>query len=335
MTHSPDLEALRFRADALRKLRGFFAERGVLEIETPILSRGVSLDCHIDVFSASFHRGGFPRPGDTGETFYLQTSPEPHMKRLLCRGFPDLYQVAKAFRNGESGRVHNPEFTMLEWYRREFGLEDLMAEVEALCLLIAPGRAVERKTWREAFVSTLGLDPLELSLEELTVLPVVRDLLPGGDTLLTSEEKGSGTLFATRADAWDFLMAHVVEPAFPADRLVFVTGFPAEQAAQARLDPADPRLAQRFEVYVGGMELANGYLELLDPAEYDRRFDAENAKRRAVGKPELPKDQSLLQDLTRGLPACAGVALGLDRLVILGLGRSTIGSALAFPWETC
>ena len=129
-------------------------------------------------------------------------------------------------------------------------------------------------------------------------------------------------------------MAHVVEPASPGDRLVFVTGFPAEQAAQARLDPDDPRLAQRFEVYGGGMELANGYLELLDPEEYDRRFDEENAKRRAAGKPELPKDPSLLRDLTRGLPACAGVALGLDRLVILGLGRSNIRSALAFPWET-
>jgi lysyl-tRNA synthetase class 2 len=335
VTHSPDLEALRFRADALRKLRGFFAERGVLEIETPILSRGVSLDCHIDVFSAAFHRAGFPRPGDSGETFYLQTSPEPHMKRLLCRGFPDLYQVTKAFRNGESGRVHNPEFTMLEWYRRDFGLEDLMAEVEALCLLIAPGRAVERRTWLEVFDAVLGLDPLALSLEELAALPAVRDLLPAGDNSPSAQAKGSGTPFATRADAWDFLMAHAVEPAFPADRLVFVTGFPAEQAAQARLDPADPRLAQRFEVYGGGMELANGYLELLDPAEYDRRFDAENAKRRAAGKPELPKDPSLLRDLTLGLPACAGVALGLDRLVILGLGRSTIGSALAFPWETC
>jgi lysyl-tRNA synthetase class 2 len=321
--HEPDLGALRFRAESLRKLREFFRERGVLEIETPILSRGISLDCHIDVFAAEFHPGGYARAGTPGEAFYLQTSPEPHMKRLLCRGFPDLYQVTRAFRNGERGRVHNPEFTMLEWYRKDFTLEALVDEVVALCLLLAPGRAVERKTWSAAFRDALGFDPIDLALEELLAHPASREILP------------RDLAFATRADALDFLMAHAVEPAFAPDRLTVVTGFPADQAAQAGLDPADPRRARRFEVYGHGMELGNGYQELLDPGEYARRFDRENARRRGAGKPELPPDPALLDDLRRGLPPCAGVAMGLDRLLLFALGRSRIGDVLAFPWATC
>lgn len=321
--HRPDLAALRFRAESLARIRGFFRERGVLEVETPILSRGISLDCHIDVFAADFHAGGFARAGAAGETFYLQTSPEPHMKRLLTRGFPDLYQVTKAFRNGERGRVHNPEFTLLEWYRKGFSLEALVDEVVALCLGLAPGRAVERKTWSAAFRDALGFDPLDLALEDLVNHPAARGLLP------------PDLVFPSRADALDFLMAHAVEPSFVPDRLTVVTGFPADQAAQAQLDPADPRQAQRFEVYGNGMELGNGYLELLDPEEYARRFDRENARRRAAGKPELPPDPALLEDLRKGLPPCAGVAMGLDRLLLFALGRSRIGDVLAFPWTTC
>jgi lysyl-tRNA synthetase class 2 len=321
--HRPDLQALRFRADSLRKIRDFFRDRGVLEVETPVLSRGISLDCHIDVFSADFHAGGFSTPGSGAETFYLQTSPEPHMKRLLCMGFPDLYQVTRAFRNGERGKVHNPEFTMLEWYRKGFALEDLVDEVETLCLLLAPGRAVERKTWSAAFRDALDLDPIDLGLDDLIGHPAVRKHLP------------AEIAFPSRADALDFLMAHAVEPAFAPDRLTIVTGFPADQAAQARLDPADPRRARRFEVYGGGMELGNGYLELLDPEEYARRFAWENTRRRTAGKPELPPDPSLLDDLRRGLPPCAGVAMGLDRLLLFALGRTRIGDVLAFPWTTC
>ena len=320
--HRPDLPSLRFRAEALRKVRAFFLERDILEIETPVLSRGISLDCHIDVFSAAWHSGGYARPGSAeGEPRFLQTSPEPHMKRLLTRGFPDLYQVGKAFRNGETGRVHNPEFTMIEWYRRGFNLENLMDEVEALSLLITGPRPVERKTYARAFQEALGIDPLEMTLESLLAHPGIAALLP------------SGHAFPTRADALDFLMAHAVEPSFPPDRLVFVTGFPADQAAQAQTDPEDPSVAQRFEVYGAGMELGNGYLELLDPGEYERRFDKENVKRRAAGKPELPKDRALLADLIRGLPACAGVAMGFDRLVMLGLGKAEIASVLTFPWD--
>ena len=326
---SPLLTTLRHRAELLRRIRDFFHGRGVLEIETPVLSRGISLDCHIDVFSAGFHAGGYPVPaGAPGTPFYLQTSPEPHMKRLLCRGFPDMYQLSRCFRNGERGRRHNPEFTMLEWYRRGFGLDRLMEEVEKVCRLAEGGpfssaRPALYTTYVQVFQDALGVDPLAVDRETLLALPALAGKqVPARD-------------LPTKPDVLDFLMAHVVEPGLPPDTLVFVRDFPAEQASQARLSETDPGLAHRFEVYGAGMELANGYVELSDPAEYRRRFLAENGKRRARGKPELPLDSRLFEDIERGLPPCAGVALGFDRLLMLGLGVEDIGDVLAFPWETC
>lgn len=359
-----DPASARFRADSLQKLRDFFRARGALEVETPILSRGVSLDCHIDVFSAQYYRAGFPKesrpvdgggapkdvpagaapgaakPGNTsvtpserGEvppyglpgdaTFFLQTSPEPHMKRLLCAGFPDIFQITKAFRNGESGRVHNPEFTMLEWYRRGWSLEALMDEVAAVCALVAGPRPVIRKTHREVFLSALGVDPLVVSAAEIAALPAVAARLPRGH------------VFASKPDALDFAMAHAVEPAFDPKVYTFVHGFPSEQAAQAQVWRDDPRVAHRFEVYGEGMELGNGYLELLDPVEYARRFTEENRKRVSVGKPELPPDPALLAALEAGLPPCAGVAMGVDRLLLIGSGGGDIASVLSFPWNAC
>ncbi len=321
--HGPDLTAARFRAESLRKLRAFFFERDVLEVETPVLSRGISLDCHIDFFSSEFHPSGFPRPGSQSEVFHLQTSPEPHMKRLLCRGFPDLYQIGKAFRNGERGARHNPEFTMVEWYRRGFPLASLMDEVEAISLLIAGPRPVVHKTYAQAFRDILDVDPFSLDPDHLDRLPGLKDKLPQGHR------------FPSRSDALDYLMAHVVEPEFDPAVLTFIREFPAEQAAQAQILSEDARVAHRFEVYGGGMELGNGYLELIDPDEYAKRFDHENIKRRTAGKPESSKDRNLLADLRRGLPGCAGVAMGFDRLVMLGLGKNDIRDVLTFPWETC
>lgn len=331
--HRPDPIALAFRARVLRGIREYFFTRNVLEVETPALSRGVSLDCHIDVFSARFHALGYPRPSSASDamaapapgdgTYYLQTSPEPHMKRLLCHGFPDIYQIAKAFRNGERGERHNPEFTMLEWYRKGFSLADLMDDVAAVCLLAAGPRPVARRSYREVFRSALGADPLDLDVDGLLDLPVLAGKLPSRDA------------FPAKADALDFIMAHLIEPSFPPEALTFVHDFPAEQAAQSQVHAGDPRLAHRFEVYGGGMELGNGYLELADPDEYERRFDGENAKRRVRGKPELPRDPALLADLRLGLPPCAGVAVGLDRLIQLGLGRPDLASVLAFPWDVC
>jgi lysyl-tRNA synthetase class 2 len=322
LTSGPHLETLRFRAESLRRIREFFRARGVLEVETPILSRGISLDCHIDVFSARYHALGHaivPSAGD--RDYYLQTSPEPHMKRLLCRGFPDIFQIAKAFRNGEIGTRHNPEFSMLEWYRKGFSLAELMDEVEALCLLLRPGAACVRLEYGEAFRNAFGIDPFALDREGLMELPAVRDLLPAPERL------------PTRSDVLDFLMAQRVESLFDPRALTFITGFPAEQAAQAQVRADDPRRAERFEVYGEGRELGNGYLELTDAEEYARRFHAENAKRRANGKPELPIDGDLLADLALGLPPCAGVAVGIDRLVQWALRLPDLGQTLAFPWD--
>jgi lysyl-tRNA synthetase class 2 len=330
-SHQPDLNTLRYRAESVRRIRDYFHARGVLEVETPTLSRGISLDCHIDVFSTRYHALGYPRPGagageaDSGGdgAYFLQTSPEPHMKRLLCHGFPDIYQIGKVFRNGERGVRHNPEFTMLEWYRRDFTLDDLMDEVERVCRLVVGEVPCMRLSYREAFRAAMGADPLELDRDALLALPAMRsqDRLPSADA------------FPSRIDVLDFIMAHIVEPGFPPGTLTFVAGFPAEQAAQARVHADDPRLAHRFEVYGGGLELGNGYLELADPEEYERRFDGENGKRRARGKPELPKDPALLADLRLGLPPCAGVAMGVDRLVQWGLGLKDIAPTLSFPWE--
>lgn len=328
-SHRPDPAALAFRAQVLRNIREYFFRNGVLEVETPALSRGVSLDCHIDVFSADYHPSGFSR-AEAGESFYLQTSPEPHMKRLLCHGFPDIYQIAKAFRNGEKGERHNPEFTMLEWYRKGFTLSDLMDDVEKVCLIATGDMPIVRRTYRDVFREAMGADPLELDLDRLLTLPALSGRLPS----IQSSSSASET-FPSKSDALDFIMSHIIEPAFPPGVLTFVHDFPAEQAAQAQVHQGDPRLAHRFEVYGGGMELGNGYLELADPEEYDRRFDGENAKRRARGKPELPKDMALLADLRLGLPPCAGVAMGLDRMVQLGLSRPDIASVLSFPWDVC
>ena len=328
----PHLPALQFRAEVLRNIRDYFFRQGVLEVETPVLSRGISLDCHIDVFSTRFHPLGYASQeyrsnasgiAGAGERFYLQTSPEPHMKRLLCRGFPDIYQIGKSFRNGEKGERHNPEFTMLEWYRKGFTLSGLMDEVEKVCLIATGPLPSVRKTYSGVFREILNVDPLVVDIDELFTLPALQGRLPSRDAL------------PTRADALEFIMAHIIEPAFPLRALTFIHDFPSEQAAQAQVHAEDSRLAHRFEVYGGGMELGNGYLELTDPDEYDRRFDSENAKRRARGKPELPKDPLLLADLRLGLPPCAGVAMGVDRIVQLSLGQSDIRSVLSFPWDEC
>ncbi len=319
----PSLAAARFRAESLRKLREFFFQRNVLEVETPILSGGISLDCHIDVFSTEFYPLGFPRSGSSPRQYFLQSSPEPHMKRLLCQDFPDIYQVTKAFRNGEQGVHHNPEFTMLEWYRKGFSLGQLMDEVEALCHLLAGPRPVVRQTYQQAFQEVLELDPLDFDLDGLGSRPLLKDKLPEGHS------------FQTKAEALDYLMAHLVEPSFSPAQLTLIHSFPAEMAAQAQLLPEDSRLANRFEVYGGGMELGNAYLELVEPKEYEVRFDQENTKRQRAGKPQLPKDRLLLRELKRGLPPCAGIAMGFDRILLLAQTSTGIDSVLNFPWEIC
>jgi lysyl-tRNA synthetase class 2 len=306
------LEALRLRADTLARTRQFFAGRGVLEVETPILSRHGTTDPHIESFQ-------------TTDGPWLHTSPEFAMKRLLAAGSGPIYQICKVFRQGEQGRRHNPEFTLLEWYRPGFDDDTLMDEVEALVRTLLSGHlALEegiRITYTEAFRQGLGLDPLATPVPELAQVAAEQ----GIDIEMSTEE--------SERDTWlELLMSMLVEPGLPHERPVFITRFPASQASLARLDPEDPRYARRFELYLGGLELANGFEELADAMEQGRRFEAERGARRRAGQADVAADEHLLAALQHGLPASAGVALGLDRLLMLARGTEDIRQVLAFPF---
>jgi elongation factor P--(R)-beta-lysine ligase len=313
-------ETARLRAAVRERVRRFFAGRNVLEVETPVLSRGCSTDAHIDVFATQFQPEGVA-PGSGGIALYLQTSPEMHMKRLLCQGFTDIFQISRVFRNGEAGRLHNPEFSMLEWYRRGFSMEQLVDEVAALCGTLLGERPVVLKSYQQAFVDAVGIDPLACTLADVRALCNRRAVEPPPLGDLT--------------DGLQFVMSQLVEPTLPADSFVFVHGFPAEQAVLAVLDEKDPRTARRFELFHHGLELANGWQELADWQENERRLTEENVKRRARGRPALPVDQRFIAALKQGLPACSGVALGLDRVIMLAAGALSVGESLAFPWGDC
>jgi lysyl-tRNA synthetase class 2 len=318
-TATPD--TLRRRAGALATLRAFFAERGIMEIETPlIVSHPVS-----DPQLANVGCALAVRPG---EPYWLHTSPEYHMKRALAAGAPDIYQVCRAFRDGEIGPRHLPEFTLVEWYRRGADYAEFMAETTALVAAVAgnlgraPG-APSRCTYRELFLRHAGVDPLAASIEDIR--ECARARVPGaGDPAL------AGSLGPDR-EAWlDLLLVGVIEPALRDAGLVVVDGYPAAQAALARLDPADPRVARRFEVYLDGLELANGFHELADAGEQRRRFEADRRRRAERGLPDAPPDEAFLAALTAGLPDCCGVALGFDRLLMACLGLGDIAEAVSF-----
>ncbi len=308
--------ALQARARLLASLRAFFADRGVLEVETPVIARGAATDPNLASLSSMLH--GRKR-------MFLQTSPEFAMKRLLAAGSGDIFQVCKVFRDGESGPLHNPEFTLLEWYRLDTGMHALIKEVaELLDLLLGgrPGLAADARcvSYREIFLSEVGTDPLtsdERSLAE--ALQGLGVALPDGplhkDALL------------------DLAMSTLVLPALPPDTLTFVTHYPASQASLARLDPGDPRTALRFEAMLGGMELCNGFEELQDADQQRLRFENDRRFRRAAGLPEVPIDERLLEALRAGLPACSGVALGLDRVLMIALAAAHIEEVIAFPVE--
>jgi lysyl-tRNA synthetase class 2 len=241
------LRAARFRAEKLAALRAFFAARGVLEVETPLLSRGASHDFHIDVMTVDAGKG----PGYEGPR-YLQTSPEPHMKRLLARGWPDIYQICKSFRYEEAGRLHNPEFTMVEWYRRGWKLRRMMEETVEACSVVTGPRDAVYMLYVEAFEAATGMNPRLTPREKLLTHPVFA-------------ERGLGPeAFPEKADVLNFLMSEVVEPGFDPDKFTVIHHFPAELSSQAEPDQEEPFLVQRFEVYSGGMELGNGYTELID-----------------------------------------------------------------------
>jgi elongation factor P--(R)-beta-lysine ligase len=259
-------------------------------------------------------------PGVSQKTVYLQTSPEYAMKRLLAAGSGPIYQLCKAFRNEESGRQHNPEFTMLEWYRPGFDHHDLMTEMDAFLQCILKTEKAERLTYRDAFREYASIDPHTASVAELQTCAALHDII------FSSTEQ-----LVTRDDWLYLLISHLIEPKLGQTRPTFLYDFPASQAALARILPGDPLVAARFEVYVQGVELANGYYELANAEEQQQRFDADLKKRALLQNVSIAPDQRLLAALAEGFPDCAGVALGVDRLVMLATGADSISDVISFP----
>lgn len=313
-----DLRTLRMRADLLARIRAFFAARGVLEVETPILSRHAVTDPRLHSLATRCTGPGAP-PG--GLPLYLHTSPEFAMKRLLCAGSGPIYQIARVFRDDERGRLHNAEFTLLEWYRPGFDHHQLMDELgELVCGLLGLSADWDRITYGALFRERLGVDCHAASPATLAACAVARGLDVAGGASLSR-------------DQWlDLLLSHLLQPGLGAERPLFLHDYPASQAALARLR-GDPPVAERFELYVRGIELANGYHELGDAAEQRARFERDNAERRAAGLPEVAPDERLLAALAHGLPPCAGVALGFDRLLMLAAGVDDIAEVMAFTVE--
>ncbi|MFC1584098.1 EF-P lysine aminoacylase EpmA [Fibrobacterota bacterium] len=310
------LQAAEYRADTFCKIRDYFRERGVLEVETPLMSRGSATDACIDVFS-TLYKAGSP----DSQRLYLQTSPELYMKRMLCRGYPSIFQICRVFRDHEHGRLHNPEFTMLEWYRLDYNYRRLMRETAELCRLVLGPCPVLEKSYRDVFTGITGLDPYVSSEQDLTGF--------------IKERAGEEPPFSQKADLLNYITASFIEPALPPETLSLIFNYPMELANLARQDPEEPLAANRFEAFYNGVELCNGFEEITGAEEYKERFLAENVKRRKAGKRELPLDEKFLKDIRKGLPPCSGAALGLDRLVMLGMGDSDIASVLEFPIDDC
>lgn len=309
------LEALRLRARLLAELRDFFGARGLLEVETPQLSAAAATDLHLDSLYAR---------GAGGPEGWLHTSPEFPMKRLLAAGCGDCWQLARVFRGGEQGRRHNPEFSLLEWYRVGWDAARLMDEVDAFVRTLAAGRLALgeslRLTYREALRRYAGFDPFLTPVREIASALEARGVEVPRD------------MAADEAGLLDLALALLVEPALDPAQPTFIHDFPASHAALARIRPGDPPVAERFELFLGGMELANGFCELTDAAEQRARFAADLDARARRGLHAPPLDERLLAALAHGLPECAGVALGFDRLVMLLAGAEDIREVLAFGW---
>jgi len=313
---SASLKQLQKRAQILSSIRAFFAKKNVLEVETPVLCHTSVTDPYIQSIPAFFQA----HPEQAAQCYYLQTSPEYAMKRLLAANSVAIFQITKAFRQGEVGRLHNPEFTMLEWYQPGYDHHDLMSEVDELlqCVLATP--PAERKTYAELFRDYLNIDPHTATEEELHACAETNHLLIQDSNL--------------NRDAWlDILSTHCIEPNIGIDKPIFIYDFPASQAALARIQPGDPPLAARFEVYMRGMELANGFYELQDATEQRQRFEANRKQRQAAGDSDMVIDEYFINALASGLPDCAGVALGIDRLIMLATGCTQIADVLSFDFS--
>jgi lysyl-tRNA synthetase class 2 len=319
MTTTPfaSVESSLRRAAMLRRARDFFEARAILEVDTPILSRHAVSDPHIESVEVLLQ-------SKPATSWYLQTSPEYCMKRLLCAGYPDIYEICKVFRDAEHGRHHQPEFTMVEWYRLDFDLNGIMQDtVEFISSLVDTDRFTSPPvllTYSQAFSEFAGIDYSTADVASLA------DLL-SADFRLT-ESLGNDR------DSWlNLVLAEKISREFPSDQLTVLYHYPASQAALARICPDDASVADRFEVFAGSVELANGYVELIDVKEQILRFENDQALRVAAGKPRRPIDDAFIVALHSGLPACAGVAVGFDRVHMLNEGVDDIRQVLNFSFD--
>lgn len=302
----------------LNRAREFFEQRNVLEVDTPIFSRFAVSDLQIESLETN-------QALNAGAPWYLQTSPEYCMKRLLSAGYPDIYEICKVFRDAESGRHHQPEFTMVEWYRLDFGLNEIMQDaVDFIECLVDTGcfeKSAVRLSYGQAFSEFAGIDVSRADVESLA-------------QLMEADDQLKDSLGDERDDWLNLVLADRVSPQFPHDRLTVLHHYPASQAALARTCPDDASLADRFEVFAGPLELANGYVELLDAKEQKDRFKNDQNSRERAGRPQRPIDALFIAALQSGLPACAGVAVGFDRVHMLNEGADDIRRILCFPFDS-
>ena len=313
-----DHRTLQRRAAMLAAAREFFGQRNVMEVETPLLCANSVTDPHIESIAVT----------QGAAAYWLRTSPEYHMKRLLAAGSGDIFQIGKAFRAGEAGNRHQPEFTMIEWYRHDFGLDQMIAETCQLIMSLSahcesPIKDCERVSYRDVFFNTIKLDPFNASTTELK------------NFCLASKQTGCDEALAEGLGSYrpgwlDLIAGTVVYPALSGGKLWVVDNYPADQALLARLDPEDPAIAERFEVFLNGLELANGFHELSDAKEQRHRFDADRRHRKTAELPDMTIDMHLISALESGLPDCSGVAVGLDRVMMAAGNYTRISETMSF-----
>jgi len=308
---SASLDNLRARAELLTSIRQFFDDRNVLEVETPLLARATATDVHIQSLQVSVEDRAL------AGISYLQTSPEFAMKRLLANGTGPIYQICKAFRDGEHSKRHNQEFTMLEWYRPAYSMAQLIDEVEQLVDVLLGIGVIQRLDYRELFLKFLQFDPHTISLDRLAAI--------------AHEKMDLNSESLTRTDYLQLLLASCIEPMMPSN--CFIYDFPVEQAALAKIEEDDQAqlVAKRFELYCSSMEIANGYFELTDATEQRSRLEADLEKRTELQLAQYPIDEKLIAALEHGIPDCAGVAVGVDRLLMLLTDSKDIDEVIAFP----
>lgn len=308
-----DKRLIKLRAETYIKIRQFMAERNIMEVETPVLSHATATDMQLNSFRSEYSS---PQ-SNSGKILYLQTSPEYAMKRLLASGTGAIYQISRVFRNEEQGKYHNPEFTMLEWYQPGYGHHQLMQELEILLNLFAMNHC-EKISYGEIFLEHTGLDPHTCDTNELKSM---------------AQQHGLSSTIEERSVLLDFIFSDKITSTLGDTRPLFVYDYPACQSALAKLSNTTPKVAERFELFINGMEIANGFHELTDADEQLARFEQDLTLRKKENRPDLPIDHLFLDALKQGLPDCAGVAVGIDRLLMVMTGINDICEVLGFPIE--